>query len=132
MCITDMWTSVSTINLNSYSSEFLAHRTTAWLKLEGISGDYLVQSLWLSRDTHSRFPRTVSRWLLNIFMDRNYTCLGNLCLCSLTCTVNFYMVRQAPVFQFASTASGPDAGHHRKELISALEVLIQKWLIHTY
>lgn len=82
----DTQTSISAINVNSQSSEFLARRTIASLKLEGISGCYLIQSLWLNGDTHSR---TVSKWLLNISKDGNSTCLDN--LCSLTHTVKFYM-----------------------------------------
>lgn len=54
----------------------------------------LWRSSCLSRATYSSFPRTMSRWLLSVFKDVDYTaCLGNLCSVTLTMKKCFQMSR---------------------------------------
>lgn len=56
-----------------------------WLGLAGISQDLLAQPLFLSRVSDNRFPRTTSRWVLNISKERDSTTsCGNLFQCSTT------------------------------------------------
>lgn len=63
------------------------HRITAWLKLEGMSGDHLVKPLCSSRTTQRQLPRTIPRWLLIITKDGDpTTSLCNLCQGWLTLT----------------------------------------------
>jgi len=61
------------------------HRITAWLMLEETTG-----SMWpnpcSSRDTQSRVPGAVSRWLLEISKEETPQHLGSLCHCSVTHT----------------------------------------------
>jgi len=49
------------------------HRTTEWLRLEGTSGDHLVQSTCSSRVIYSWLPRTVSRQFFNISKNSDST-----------------------------------------------------------
>lgn len=66
------------------------------VRLKGTTGGHLVQLSCSSSATQNQLLRTVSRWLLNIFKDRDSsTSLGNTCQCLVTLTVeSFLMCRQ--------------------------------------
>jgi len=71
------------------------HKNTEWLRLEGTSGGHLVQHPWSGEATWSWLPRTVSRQLLNISKEEDFTAsLGNLS------NVQFYFI-------IASNSCGP-------------------------
>jgi len=88
------------------------HRITGWLRLEGSSGGHLAQPS-SSRETPSRVPRTMSRWLWKISKEEIPQLLGSLCQCSVTYTkVLLDVKRKPPVFQLVPKASCPGTGHH--------------------
>jgi len=61
---------------------------TEWLKLEEISEDPVFHSSYSSRDNLSRLPRNMYRWLLMVLKENDsIASLGNLCQCSVTCTI---------------------------------------------
>lgn len=69
-------------------SQIQQHRITKWLRLKGICGCHRVQPPCSNRGTESRLPRTMSRSLLKISKEGDFTTsLGNLCQCFITHTV---------------------------------------------
>lgn len=65
--------------------------------------------------TLSQLPRTMSRWLLNIFKDRDSTTsLGNSCQYLVTCQVFPDVQTELPMFQCVPITSTPVTGHHLK------------------
>lgn len=86
------------------------------------SGGLLVQCCpCSSRATQSRLSRTMSRQILSLPRSTEgdaTTTLGNVCRCSVTCTVKkcFLMFRQSFLcFLFVPMASCPVTGHYWKE-----------------
>lgn len=70
-----------------FSNEF--HR----MRLEGISGGYLAQSLHSSRITYSHLPSTIPRQLLDVSNNRDATTfMGNLCQSAVTMTAKKYFL----------------------------------------
>lgn len=70
-------------------------KLTAQLRLEGISGGYLVENPWSSRATYSCSLRTMSTQLLYISEEDFTTSLGELLQCSVNLEVKncFLMFR---------------------------------------
>lgn len=99
---------------NADFSDTVSSRITVQLKLEGTSGEHLVQPHCSSMATKSHLPRTMSRYL-NMCKEGNSTIYpSNLCQCLVTLTVEkgFLMFRRGlPCF---SAVSCPAAGHHSK------------------
>jgi len=92
------------------------------LRLEGTSG-----SIWSnscsSRDTQSRVPKHVSRWLLIIYRDGDFTASLWAACASTQSPSQLFPDVQLPVFQFVPITSCPVTEYHWKEPCSVLFAL---------